>query len=205
MRIQSTVLILIVAAQAGVYAAPAQNAQAGETKAAVAAAKLDTPQGSYRIGPGDVLQIMVWKEPDASVPSIQVRSDGYITVPFVKELHVVGLTPSEVETLVTQRLSRFLRNPEVSVLVRETNRDKVYVIGAVRREGSIPLRSPMTVIQVLAEAGGVSEFAKKKKIYILRNNGERQQRIAFNYEAAIRGDPRMSNLYVAPGDTIVVP
>ncbi|HOK47517.1 MAG TPA: polysaccharide biosynthesis/export family protein, partial [Bryobacteraceae bacterium] len=161
--------------------------------------------GSYRIGPGDVLQIMVWKEPDASVPSIQVRSDGYITVPFVKELHVVGLTPSEVETLVTQRLSRFLRNPEVSVLVRETNRDKVYVIGAVRREGSIPLRSPMTVIQVLAEAGGVSEFAKKKKIYILRNNGERQQRIAFNYEAAIRGDPRMSNLYVAPGDTIVVP
>lgn len=63
----------------------------------------------------------------------------------------------------------------------------------------------MTVIQVLAEAGGVNEFAKKKKIYILRHNGERQQRIAFNYEAAIRGEAKMSNLYVAPGDTIVVP
>lgn len=205
MRIQWSVLLLIVAAQAGGNAAPAQDTPAGETKSAVAAAKLDTSQRSYRIGAGDVLQIMVWKEPDASVPSIQVRSDGNITVPFVKELRVEGLTPSEVESLVTERLSRFLRNPEVSVLVRETNRDKVYVIGAVRREGSIPLRSPMTVIQVLAEAGGVNEFAKKKKIYILRHNGERQQRIAFNYEAAIRGEAKMSNLYVAPGDTIVVP
>ncbi|MGE5570824.1 MAG: polysaccharide biosynthesis/export family protein [Rhodospirillales bacterium] len=204
MRIQWSVLILIVAAQAG-NAAPAQNSPVGETKTAVASAKLDMPQRSYRIGAGDVLQILVWKEPDASVPSIQVRSDGNITVPFVKELHVEGLTPSEVEALVTERLSRFLRNPEVSVLVRETNRDKVFVIGAVRREGSIALRSPMTVIQVLAEAGGLNEFAKKKKIYILRNNGEHQQRIAFNYEAAIRGEPKMSNLYVAPGDTIIVP
>lgn len=192
------------AASAGVTGAQDQSRPAGETKSAVAAAK-PVAAPAYRIGAGDVLQIMVWREPDASVPSIQVRSDGNITVPFVKELHVEGMTPPEVESLVTQRLARFLRNPEVSVLVRETNRDKVYVVGAVRREGSIPLRSVMTVIQALAEAGGVNDFAKKKKIYILRTEGQRQTRIPFNYEAAIRGEAKLSNLFVVAGDTIVVP
>ncbi len=193
------------AVSAGVTGAQDQSRPAGETKSAVAAVKPVAAAPVYRIGAGDVLQIVVWKEPDASVSSIQVRSDGNITVPFVKELHVEGMTPSEVESLVTQRLARFLRNPEVSVLVRETNRDKVYVVGAVRREGSIPLRSVMTVIQALAEAGGVNDFAKKKRIYILRTEGQRQTRIPFNYEAAIKGEAKLSNLFVVAGDTIVVP
>ena len=193
------------AAPAGMTGAQDQSRPAGETKSAVAAAKPVAAAPPYRIGAGDVLQIMVWREADASVPSVQVRSDGNITLPFVKELHVEGMMPSEVESLVTQRLARFLRNPEVSVLVRETNRDKVYVVGAVRREGSIPLRSVMTVIQALAEAGGVNEFAKKKRIYILRTEGQGQTRIPFNYEAAIRGESKLSNLFVVAGDTIVVP
>jgi polysaccharide export outer membrane protein len=204
-RIALILTLATVAAPGGAIGAQERGRRAEDAKSAVAAAKPVAAAPTYRIGAGDVLQIVVWKEPDASVPSIQVRSDGNITVPFVKEIHVEGLTPTEVESLVTERLTRFLRSPEVSVLVRETNRDKVYVVGAVGRQGSIPLRSVMTVIQALAEAGGVNEFAKKKKIYIIRTEGQKQVRIPFNYEAAIKGQAGLSSLLVAPGDTIVVP
>lgn len=205
LRIVLAITLSSTAALCGQAKAQDQGRPAEDTKAAVAGAKPAPATPPYRIGAGDVLQVMVWKEPDASAQSIQVRSDGKVTLPFVKELHVEGLTTAEVESVVTERLSRFLRNPEVSVLVRETNRDRVYVIGAVRREGSIPLRSSMTVIQALAEAGGVNEFAKKKRIYILRNNGRTQMRIPFNYESAIKGQSKLTSMEVAPGDTIVVP
>jgi len=163
------------------------------------------PRAGFRIGPGDVLQINVWKEPEASVPVVVVRSDGKISLPLIKELDAVGLTPSELERLVTEKLTRFINAPEVAVLVREINSEKVYLVGGVKKEGSVRLHSSMTVLQVLSEGGGLTEYAKRKKIYVLRTENRKQIRLPFNYDEVVRGEQIEQNFFVQPGDTIIVP
>jgi polysaccharide export outer membrane protein len=159
----------------------------------------------YRIGPGDVLQIDVWKEPDASNPSVTVRPDGRVSLAMVGELSVVGLTPSELEEALRQRFGALIKDARVTVSVREASSQKVYVIGEVRREGSIRMMGPMTVLHALAEAGGLNEYAKRKDIYVLRVANGRQVRFSFNYEAVVRGQKGEQNITLQPGDTIVVP
>jgi polysaccharide biosynthesis/export protein len=152
-----------------------------------------------------VLQINVRKEPEASVTDITVRADGKVTLPLVKEIAVAGLKPEELEKLLSERLERFFLSPEVTVLVRQVNSEKVYVLGAVRKEGTIFLRASMTVLQVLSEAGGLTDYAKRKKIYILRDLKDKHIKIPFNYESVIKGEATDQNIVVLPGDTIVVP
>src|SRR6185312_276835 len=159
----------------------------------------------YRIGAGDVLEVDVWKEPEASTQGVVVRADGKITVPLVKEVEVAGLTTGELEKILEQRLAKFIPAAEVTVVVREVNSKKVYMIGAVRRTGPIKLDYPMTILQVLAEAGCVTDFAKKTKIYVLRHQGDKDIRIPFNYSQVIKGEHIEQNIRVLPGDTIVVP
>ncbi len=159
----------------------------------------------YRIGSGDVLSIHVWKEPDVTVPAVTVRSDGKISLPIVKEVEATGLTPAELEASLTEKLARFISAPEVTVVVREIHSEKVYLVGGVKREGSMVMKYPMTVLQVLAEAGGLTDFAKKKKIYLLRTENHQQRRLRFDFEAVIKGERPEQNILVKPGDTIVVP
>ena len=159
----------------------------------------------YRIGIGDVLQINVWKEPEVSVPSVSVRLDGRISLPLVKELQVQGLTPTELEWLLTEAFSRFITAPNVTVIVQQVNSQKAYLVGGVNNPGAIQLRVPMTILQALAEAGGLTNFAKKNKIYVLRKEGDRQLRLPFQYDAVIRGRNAEQNVVIRPGDTIVVP
>ena len=159
----------------------------------------------YRIGAGDVLQVYVWKEEQVSAPTVVVRPDGKISLPLVREVEVVGLTLTELEQLLTKKLAAFIRTPEVSVVVKEIHSEKVFVIGAVEKKGSIPLVSSITVLQALAEAGGLTEYAKRKKIYVLRTAGQKQIRLPFNYDAVIRGEQTEQNILLLPGDTIVVP
>ncbi len=162
-------------------------------------------QVPYRIGAGDVLQINVWKEPDASVPSVVVRADGKISLPLVKEVEVAGLTPDELEKVLTERLTPFIHGADVSVIVKEIHSQKVYVIGGVKHEGVIRLEAPITVLEVLAQSGGLTEYAKKRKIYVLRGGNGRQTRLPFDYEAVVRGLRPEQNIVVVPGDTIIVP
>jgi len=162
------------------------------------------PEG-YVIGAGDVLQIVVWKEPDASVPSVVVRPDGKIALPLVKEIEVAGLTPVEAEHRLTEKLQKLIVGADVTVIVTQVNSKKIYVIGAVKKEGPIPIKYRMTVLQALTEAGGITDFAKRKKIYILRTENGRQYRLPFNYEEVIRGEHIEQNIWVTPDDTIVVP
>jgi polysaccharide export outer membrane protein len=162
------------------------------------------PEG-YRIGAGDVLQIAVWKEADASVPEVVVRADGKISVPLVKEIDVLGLTPKDLEKLLTEKLSRLINDPDVTVVAKKINSLKVYLAGAVRKEGSVPLLGPMTVLQAINEAGGLTEYAKKKKIYVLRPEGGKQTRLPFNYEDVIKGGHPEQNILLKPNDMIVVP
>jgi polysaccharide export outer membrane protein len=159
----------------------------------------------YRIGSGDVLEIDVWKEREASVASIMVRPDGKITLPLIKEVDVLGLTPTELEKLLAGKLEQFIHGADVTVVVREVRSKRVYLVGAVNKGGPVPLLSNMTVLQVLAEAGGVTDYAKRKKIYILRKQNGKDVKIPFNYDSVIKGERMEENIPVLPDDTIVVP
>lgn len=176
-----------------------------KTTASDASAAPTGPALSYRIGAGDVLQITVWKEPDLSVPATPVRADGTVSVPLLGEIAAAGLTPKEFENVLRAKLQPIVLGAQVFVLVKEVHSEKVYVIGAVKKEGSIPISSAMTVLQVLAEAGGLTDFAKSRKIYILRATEKGEKMFPFDYEAVVRGLNREQNIYVRPGDTVVVP
>ena len=160
------------------------------------------PEG-YRIGFGDVLEINVWKEQEASVQNVTVRPDGKVSLPLVKELYVLGLTPTELEKILSAKLAQFINGPDVTVVVKQINSKKVYLVGAVSKV--IPLLASMTVLQVLSEAGGLTEFAKKKKIYVLRTENGKKLKLPFNYDAVIKGEHIEQNIPVLPDDTIVIP
>jgi polysaccharide biosynthesis/export protein len=164
----------------------------------------DLPEG-YRIGPGDVLQVSVFREPDASVPSAAVRSDGKISVPLIKEVEVIGLTATEAERRIAERLSQFIHGPEVTVIVSQINSRKVYLVGGVRSVGAVDIKGPMTVLQAITHAGGLTDYAKRKQIYVLRTENGRQLKLLFNYEAVLKGEKMEQNILLAPNDTVVIP
>lgn len=159
----------------------------------------------YVIGPGDVLAINVWKEPEASLPTVVVRPDGFISVPMVKEIEAAGLTPIELEKELSLRFAHFFREADISVIVKEVHSEKVYLIGAVKKEGPITVKAPLTVLQAVAEAGGLTDYAKRGKIYILRRDNGKEVRLPFDYGAVIQGKRSEQNIILRPGDTVVVP
>ncbi len=177
---------------------------AGEAPARALASLAGSPEG-YRIGPGDVLQIVVWKEPDASVPQARVRADGKISMPLIKEVQVAGMTPSELEQVLSAKLARYINSADVTVIAADITSAKVYLVGAVKREGPLPLLTPLTVFQAINEAGGVTDYAKRKKIYVLRQENGKQVRLPFNYSAVLKGQRMEQNIQLKPGDTVVVP
>jgi polysaccharide biosynthesis/export protein len=159
----------------------------------------------YRIGAGDVLQVSVWKEPEASVGSTVVRPDGKIGLPLLKEVEVLGMTPKQVERTITAKLAKFIPGADVTVVVSGINSKKIYMVGGVKNEGPIRYTYRMTVMQALSEAGGLSEYAKRKKIYILRTENGKDYKLPFDYEAVLRGERMELNVPLVPGDTVVVP
>ena len=183
----------------GTRSAPAADATIPETQ------KDRGVPDDYRIGAGDLLTISVWKEPDASVPSAVVRTDGKISMPLLKEVEVAGLTPTQVEKTITAKLSKLINGADVTVVVTAINSKKVYVVGAVRREGPIAFTYRMSVMQAISEAGGLTDYAKRKKIYVLRTENGKEYRIAFNYDQVIRGSNPEQNIELLPGDTLVIP
>jgi polysaccharide biosynthesis/export protein len=175
------------------------------TSAGVTPKSISTLHPDYRIGSGDVLQIVVWKEPDASVPAVVVRSDGKISVPLLKEVYVLGMTPMELEELLTEKLKSYVLTADVTVVPKDINSLKIYMIGGVRKEGPVPMTAPMTVLQAITEAGGLSEYAKAKKIYVLRDEDGRKVRFPFDYKAVIKGERMEQNITLMPNDMVVVP
>jgi polysaccharide export outer membrane protein len=202
LAMQHKMAILLLA----IGAVPAVAAGGDDTrqKEPAAGVRASVPD-EYLIGPGDILQISVFKEPDVSVPSVVVRPDGKITVPLVKDVDVGGLTPRQVEKVITEGLSKYIADANVTVVLATNNSKKVFVIGAVKKEGTLPYTAGMTVMQALSESGGLNEYAKKKKLYILRTEGGREYRLDFNYEEVVRGERMEQNVGLLPGDTVVVP
>lgn len=159
----------------------------------------------YRIGEGDVLQINVFNEPTASVGTAVVRPDGKISVPLVKEVSVAGLTPVQLEKIITEQLSKMLRAPDVTIVVAQINSKKIFMTGAVKKEGPLNYTYRMTVMQAISEAGGLTDYAKRRKIYILRSESGSQFQFPFNYDAVMRGQQMEQNIFLEPGDMVVVP
>jgi polysaccharide export outer membrane protein len=168
-------------------------------------AKEPVSPDEYRVGAGDVLQILVWREPDASLPETIVQADGKISVPLIGEVEAAGLTVEELQKSLVEKMDRYIHNAVVTVHAKQINSRKVYVMGAVKKEGPILLMRPMTVLQALNEAGGFTEFAKKKKIYILRKVDGKQQKLPFDYTEVVKGKNLQQNITLMLDDTIVVP
>lgn len=160
---------------------------------------------NYRIGADDVLTINVWHEPEVS-RNVPVRPDGDISLPLVGDVHAAGMTPTALKKELEARFSKFLTDPSVSVIVSEIRSQRINVLGQVMRPGTYPLIPPMTVIDAVATAGGLREFAKAKKIYVLRTlpNGQRQ-RIKFEYNNVLKGKKGSKDLLLQTLDTVVVP
>ncbi len=182
----------------------AQKASENGGPAAPAADRVATSD-EYQIGEGDVLQISVWGEPAASVPSAVVRPDGKISMPLLKDVHVAGLTPAQAEKVITGGLADMIKAANVTVMVAQINSKKIYLLGGVKKEGPIPYSYRMTVMQALSEAGGLTDFAKRKKIYVMRNENGKESRLPFNYDDVVKGQHMDLNISLLPGDTIVVP
>lgn len=160
---------------------------------------------TYVIGADDVLSISVWKEPDLS-RSVTVRSDGKISLPLVGDLQAEGRTPSQLEQSITAELRSYISEPQVAVIVQQTNSLKFNILGQVTKPGSYPLNSGITIVDAIATAGGFKDFAKKKSIYILRpDSSGKDTHINFNYEKFIKGKNTAQNIYLKPHDTIIVP
>ncbi len=171
---------------------------------APAAAPADSLGDDYTIGPDDVLGVVFWREPDLS-GDVTVRPDGRITLPVIGELTAAGLRPDRLQELIGTAAARYLTNPNVAVVVRTINSRRVFVTGQVTSPGPHPLKGPLTVMQALAMAGGVTEFANKKNITILRQGTSGTQTFKFNYQDVARGKKLEQNIQLLPGDTIVVP
>lgn len=163
-----------------------------------------TQDADYRIGPQDVVRIDVWKEPDIS-RTIPVRPDGKISLPLLNDVQASGLTALELAAALREGLSKYLNNPQVTVTVTEINSRRVYVTGEVNRAGALSLLPGMTALQALASAGGFTQFAKLKNIYILRTENGKQVRHPFNYKEVVKGNMADQNIMLMPGDVIVVP
>jgi polysaccharide biosynthesis/export protein len=162
------------------------------------------PSGdAFRIGPEDVLDVQVWKNAELS-RVVPVRPDGMISLPLVNDIRAAGLTPIELRQQITQRLAEFIPSPEVSVIVREVHSVKVAVLGAVKMPGHYEVNSTATVLDLLARAQGLTEFADRGRIVVLRQNGKTTKRIPFNYRKVADG-AEQDNFVVQPGDIIVVP
>jgi polysaccharide export outer membrane protein len=166
--------------------------------------KDDTLRKEYVIGPEDVLEISVWQNEDVS-RVVAVRPDGKISLPLIHDIQAAGLTAAELKEVVTQELKPYVETPEVTVIVEQINSWRIYVQGEVQNPGAYPIRSHTTVSQVISMVGGLTEFAKESKILVVRNRGGERETIKVNYNRIVNGKSPDQDVYLQPGDTIIVP
>jgi polysaccharide export outer membrane protein len=182
--------------------ARADEPHGDEPQAAEAPTTSATPD--YVIGPADVLQIFVWKEPDLT-RDVTVRFDGRVTLPLLGDLDAAGRVPRDLAADIQQKLSRFLSAPHVAVGVSQANSSRFYVIGQVNKPGDYPLTGHLTLVQALALAGGLKDFAKTENIMILRRKDGVETVISANYKKLESNRDITQDVPLRPADTIVIP
>jgi polysaccharide export outer membrane protein len=179
--------------------AASQAAPAIVPPALAAGAAADT----YVIGPSDVIVVNVWKEPTLS-GSLLVRPDGMISMPLLGDVQASGSTPLQLADQISAKLKKFVQEPNVSVVISQIHSKVVYLMGEVGKKGPIEMTPGMTLLEAIGSAGGVTDFANVKKMYILRDEAGKHEKIPVHYKEALKGDSAL-DLALKPGDTIVVP
>jgi len=190
--------LVVAAVLVSAFFCPAQDNMPG----AKDAAKPIVPD-SYIIGASDNISVTVFKDPTLS-SALLVRPDGMISMPLLGDVRAAGKTTLELAAEITTKLKKYMQDPNVTVVLGQVNSKKVYLLGEVGRPGPMELTPGMTFLQAIATAGGLTPFANSKRIYILRVDGGKEQKIPMQYKRALKGDLAL-NLNLNPGDTIVVP
>jgi polysaccharide export outer membrane protein len=184
-------------------------AQSGSKPAASgppgAAASMSTPlPPDYRIGPEDVISVVFWREKDMSA-DVVVRPDGKISLPLLNDMQAAGYTPDQLRGRLMEAAAKFIEEPNASVVVKTVNSRKVYITGMVTKPGSFPLVTSMNVVQLIAQGGGLQEYADSKNILIVRSEGDKTTSFKFNYKDFLNQKNLQQNIMLRPGDTVVVP
>jgi polysaccharide biosynthesis/export protein len=174
-----------------------------EKAAEVAPPAVNVPPG-YVVGESDVLHVNVWKEQELS-QTVVVRTDGNISLPLINEVKVSGMTPIQIQELIAEKLKSFINNPQVTVTVTDIRSKKAFITGEVLRPGSYSLNAQTSVLQLIAQAGGFTPFAKRDSIVVLRSENGKLTRMKFQYKEVIKGNKAEQNVALQPGDTVVVP
>ena len=185
----------------GSVTAPPSAPSSRSSSAAPGAASV--PAG-YVIGPEDVLTIVFWRDKDMSA-DVVVRPDGKVSLPLLNDIDAAGLTPDQLREELVKRAATYMQDPNVSVVVKEIHSRKVFITGNVAKPGSFPLAGEMNVMQLIALAGGLQEYADSKSIVVMRTENGRQVAHRFNYKEVVRQKHVEQNIQLRPGDTVIVP
>jgi polysaccharide export outer membrane protein len=205
--IRSAVVILLCSAPAVALQArqtPEPRADASRTPAGGApSAGTPLPPG-YVIGPDDILSIVFWRDKDLS-GEVRVRPDGKISLPLLNDVQAAGLTPEELRLQLSEAAKKFVQEPSATVIVKEIHSRQVFITGNVAKPGTYPLNGDMNVLQLIAQAGGLLEYADAKNVVVIRQEAGRQRHYKFNYNDVIRQKRPEQNIALKPGDTVVIP
>jgi polysaccharide export outer membrane protein len=199
----TAVLLMISGLALAQNAAPAPAAASAPSDATANPPSASVAGPEYVIGPEDVLHIAVWKEVDLTA-TLPVRPDGKISLPLLNDVQAAGLTPMQLADSLTEKLKKYVASPRVTVVVSQINSKRIYLAGEVSHSGAVPMLPNMTVLQALSSAG-LTQFANTKKIYVLRTENGKQQKMPVNYRKLLKGEEMNQNYVLQPGDTIVVP
>ena len=161
--------------------------------------------GTYRIGSGDILEIVTWKEPDFTRPTVLVRTDGYISFPLLNDVKAAGLTPTELKRSLETGLKDYVSTPEVTVTVVTAGSQRFYILGEVVNTGEYPIVKHLTVLQAFALAGGFTEWASKDEIILMRKEDGKDVTIVVDYKEIVDGEKLSQNVKIKADDTIIVP
>ncbi len=190
-------VVSLVAAQTPLVTGQAPSTGVGATVAPA------LPAG-YVIGPLDVLSIVFWRDKDMSA-DVTVRPDGKITLPLLNEVVAGGYTPEELRLRLVEAAKTYIEDPNATVVVKEIRSRNVFITGNVAKPATYPLASEMTVLQLIAVAGGILEYADAKNIVVIHTDNGHQQYLKFNYKDVVKQKNVRQNVILKPGDTVVVP
>lgn len=160
------------------------------------------PAPEYVIGIDDLLTVAFWQ--DQNAVDVVVRPDGKISLPLLNDVQAAGHTPEQLAAALEQTASKYITEPNATVIVKETRSRRVFLLGEVRGPGMVPLIGDMTVLQLIAVGGGLLDYADKKNILIIRTENGQEQRLKFNYDDVVKGKNVEQNILLQPGDTVVV-
>jgi polysaccharide biosynthesis/export protein len=185
-------------------AGPAAAGSAPATPPVAAPNSGATVPADYLIGPDDVLAIVFWRDKDMST-EVVVRPDGKISLPLLNDIQASGLSPEQLRLQLTEAASKLIEEPTVTIVVKAINSRKVFVMGQVNKPGPYPLSGTTTVLQLIATAGGLLEYADEKNIRVMRTENGKQASYKFNYKDVVQGKNLKQNIDLKPGDTVIVP